>query len=177
MNEIKYIVFDRDGTLIEHIPYLYKPKDVKLLSNVKETIKNLKSKNYKIFLHTNQSGIARGMFEYSDAIKCNEKLVSLIGVNNLFDDICVADELNFNFENYRKPSPKFGLEILSKYNVDSSKLTYVGDSICDLNTAKNLNCNFIGLNTGLIKFEKKTYSNGKFKYPIFDNISKILKVL
>ena len=35
----KYIVFDRDGTLIKHIPYLFEPNKVELLPTVKESLK------------------------------------------------------------------------------------------------------------------------------------------
>ena len=45
----KYIVFDRDGTLIKHIPYLFEPNKVELLPTVKESLKLLKSNRFKFF--------------------------------------------------------------------------------------------------------------------------------
>lgn len=173
---IKYIVFDRDGTLIKHIPYLHNPSEVELLPFVKQTIIKLIEKDYKLFLHTNQSGIARGMFKHSDAEKCNDKLISLLG-SNVFENICISKDLNHSNRNYRKPSPKFGLEILDKYKINPNLLTYIGDSLSDMNTAKNIDCNFIGLNTGLIKFKNKFYKGKNFNYHILDNFSNILKII
>ena len=39
-----YIVFDRDGTLIKHIPYLHKIEEVELFSDTTKSIKLLKKK-------------------------------------------------------------------------------------------------------------------------------------
>ena len=40
----KYIVFDRDGTLIKHEPYLYLTSRIKILPNVIDVIKQFKEK-------------------------------------------------------------------------------------------------------------------------------------
>ena len=57
---VKHVVFDRDGTLIKHIPYLHDVGKVELLPGVKNLIKELLNRNIKIHLHTNQSGVGRG---------------------------------------------------------------------------------------------------------------------
>ena len=88
----KYIVFDRDGTLIKHIPYLFEPNKVELLPTVKESLKLLKSNGFNFLLHTNQSGISRNFFKIEDVISCNNKLIELLGMGKkLFVEICIAE--------------------------------------------------------------------------------------
>ena len=164
----KHIVFDRDGTCIVYKPYLYNPKDVKLMLGIKELIRNLLKFNNKLYLHTNQSGVSRGYFTIESVISCNEKLIDLLGFGkDVFRETCIATELNSSENSYRKPSPKFGLEILKKSNTRRSNLYYIGDNISDLETANNLGCKAFGIqNTKL----KKSVNDNIFNYPVFESI-------
>ena len=45
----KFIVFDRDGTLIKHKPYLFESKELELLPYVFEGLTILKNAGYKLF--------------------------------------------------------------------------------------------------------------------------------
>ena len=142
----KYIILDRDGTLIKHIPYLSNPDFVELESGVVETLAYFKEKGFKLFLHTNQSGIERGFFNIEDAIACNYKLIQLLGLGeDIFDKICIAPNLNELPNNYRKPSPLFANEIMNENNVTKNELIYIGDSVCDLQTAVNIGCIGLGI--------------------------------
>lgn len=152
----KYIVFDRDGTLIKHVPYLYEKEKVKLLPYAKEIIEIFKSKKYKLFLHTNQSGVGRGFFNIDDCIRCNNKMIELIGMgDDIFEEICIATDYPPNKLTYRKPSIRFGLEIIKKYKISNSDLYYVGDAITDIETANKLQCNSIGVRTGEFDLKHK----------------------
>jgi D-glycero-D-manno-heptose 1,7-bisphosphate phosphatase len=142
----KYIICDRDGTLIKHIHYLCDPNLVELLPYVKETLFFLKSKGCKFFLHTNQRGVGKGLFKIEDAISCNNRLLSLLEFgNDFFDKICIATDLNCDSNNYRKPSALFANEIILKYKCSKSDLLYIGDSISDMETALKVGCTGFGL--------------------------------
>ena len=174
----KYIVFDRDGTLIKHIPYLFEPNKVELLPTVKESLELLKSNGFKLFLHTNQSGISRKYFKIEAAISCNNKLIELLGMGeNIFEKICIAEDYPAKEDSYRKPSPKFGLEIIEKYKINKQDLFYVGDSTSDLETALNIGCKCFGVNTGLV--DLKSSNENKIRFDISENlyevVNKILK--
>tara|TARA_B100000965_G_C19030800_1_gene515236 strand:- start:7 stop:546 length:540 start_codon:yes stop_codon:yes gene_type:complete len=171
---VKFIVFDRDGTLIKHKPYLFEPKEVELLPYVSEGLNKLKESGHKLFLHTNQSGISRGYFKIEDVIKCNNKMLELIGLgNDLFEKICIADDFPPNKDSYRKPSSKFGIEIAKNYSIDKSKLYYVGDSLSDMETAINLNCIGLGLNTGEFDLVKKIKKYNQDEIQVFKNFKEI----
>jgi len=167
----KVVVLDRDGTLIKHIPYLNDPSQVSLLPGVKAGIQNLIRDNIIIYIHTNQSGINRGFFNYSEAVKCNEALIDLLGFGSkVFQSICIAPEMPDEDSLYRKPLPNFGLEILKENNITKEKLFYIGDSLCDLMTAHEIGCNGVGVNTGIKKLTQQIKGNDYCaNYPIFDS--------
>ena len=174
----KYIVFDRDGTLIKHIPYLSNPSQVKLFGDTIKSINLLRENGVKLFLHTNQSGVSRNFFKIEDAISCNNKLIELLGMGeNIFEKICIAEDYPAKEDSYRKPSPKFGLEIIKKYKIDKQNLFYVGDSTSDLETALNIGCKCFGVNTGLV--DLKSSNQNKTRFDISENLyelaNKILK--
>ena len=174
----KYIVFDRDGTLIKHIPYLSNPSQVKLFGDTIKSINLLRENGVKLFLHTNQSGVSRNFFKIEDAISCNNKLIELLGMGeNIFEKICIAEDYPAKEDSYRKPSPKFGLEIIKKYKIDKQNLIYVGDSLSDLETALNIGCKCFGVNTGLV--DLKSSNANKIRFDISENLyevaNKILK--
>ncbi len=174
----KFLVFDRDGTLIKHIPYLHKENEVELLPFVKECLKTLKESGFKFFLHTNQSGVARGYFELKDAIKCNNKMLELIGLgDNIFEKICIASDFPPSINSYRKPSPKFGKEIIDKFSIEKNALCYIGDSISDLETALNLDCTPLGLNTGEFDLKVKIKNTKLSDSKVFRNFKELTKYL
>ena len=53
---------DRDGVINHDSGYIYKYKDFILRLGVIKGLKYLKKNNFRIFIVTNQSGIARGFF-------------------------------------------------------------------------------------------------------------------
>lgn len=168
---MNYIVLDRDGTLIRHIPYLCDPAQVQLLPTVKEGLAKLVKSGRKLFLHTNQSGVGRGYFSLSDAIACNDEMLRQIGLGkNLFEDICLCPESPGQELNYRKPSSKYGLELISKYSASKNEICYVGDNITDLLTAHNIGCVGVGVDTGGHDLRQMLRDHGlEDHFPVFDN--------
>ena len=167
-------VLDRRGTLIKYVPYLHQMEIVQLIRGVSEALRLLKNKSYKLFLHTNQSGVSREYFTLRDVVKCNDKMIELIGLGeNLFQKICIATDYPANKISYRKPSPKFGNEIIKDYNLNKSSLIYVGDSISDLQTAKNIGCRAYGIKSGINQLTKKNLETFNLNFLVFDSIVEI----
>lgn len=145
-----HVVFDRDGTLIQHVPYLCDPDQVTLLPGVAQGLATLKNAGFSLYLHTNQSGVGRGYFSIEDAEACNSAMLDLIGLGSgLFAEICIAPEHPESDPVYRKPSPAWGQALMKRYEITRNDLCYVGDNVTDLLTAKNLGCLGIGMNTGV----------------------------
>lgn len=149
----KAIIFDRDGTIIYNKHYLFDPEGVELIEGTQEGFKIFsKFKNFLFFLHTNQSGVNRGYFNLEDVHKVNERMFQKIGVNKrFFKRICIAPEIEYSDQNYRKPSIKFIDEVVKDYNINYSDIAYVGDSKCDYEISKRTGCLFFEINIGKTK--------------------------
>ena len=126
------VFFDRDGTLIEHIPYLHDPAGVVLLPGVREAVAGLRAAGVKLFLFTNQSGIGRGMFPLAAAEGVNRRLEQMLDpAGAVFTSICIAPERPDQPSLYRKPSPRFILEMLAAQALVPEQAWMLGDSPVD----------------------------------------------
>ena len=56
------VFLDRDGTLVEDVPYLHDPERLVLLPGV-ERLADLAAAGYALVVVTNQAGVARGLFD------------------------------------------------------------------------------------------------------------------
>jgi D-glycero-D-manno-heptose 1,7-bisphosphate phosphatase len=176
--KIEHIILDRDGTLIKYIPYLFEKEKVELINGTTSAIKLLIEKNIKIYLHTNQSGVGRGYFEIINVQDCNNRMIELIGLGeSIFQDICIAPDFPPSKVSYRKPSSLFANELIEKYNLDKSSLAYIGDSISDLKTAKNIECNAYGVMSGGYDLETLIKSETDLNYNIFPNLLEVVNYL
>ncbi len=176
---IKAIVFDRDGTLIEHIHYLSNPENVSLLPGVKEGLKKLQMLNCYFFLHTNQSGVGRKFFDINQVHLCNNKMLELLGLGEqVFEKICIATETPEDPILYRKPSPRFAKEIMSIYGFKPFELCFVGDRSSDLEVALELGSMAIGVNTGLVDLHQELKNiKTEHNIPVLDNFNQVVACL
>lgn len=128
----KALFLDRDGTLIEHKPYLHKPEEIVLLSGTTAALRLAQEAGYLLFLFTNQSGVGRGYFALEDVHRVHIRLIELLGLGqDIFTEICVAPEHPEAPSIYRKPSPKFIQEMITKYDLIPTQCWMVGDSPSD----------------------------------------------
>ncbi len=85
------VFLDRDGTIIEGVPYLSKVSQIRLNLNASEGIKLINEKRYHVIVITNQSGVARGFFDETTLMKINLGLKDqLLKKGAKIDDIFFA---------------------------------------------------------------------------------------
>lgn len=129
----KALFLDRDGTLMIDKEYLADPAGVVLIPGAAEALRQARALGYKLFLFTNQSGIGRGLHTLDDALKVNARLEELLGLDRpLFNGICIAPEAPGQPSLYRKPSPKFILEMMEEHALDSRFCWMIGDRESDI---------------------------------------------
>ena len=85
------LFFDRDGTLNHDPGYLSDPDGVVLLPGVAQAMAALRV-SFRLYLFTNQSGVARGYFGMDAVDAVNRRLCELLGDPDIFDGICIAPE-------------------------------------------------------------------------------------
>jgi len=128
----KGLFLDRDGTLIEHIPYLHDPDKVKLIPGVLEALHQARGAGFRLYLFTNQSGVGRGMFPLAAVHAVNQRMESLLGFTEpVFAGVCIAPEAPDQPSAYRKPSPRFIEEMLARDGLVRKDSWMIGDAPSD----------------------------------------------
>jgi D-glycero-D-manno-heptose 1,7-bisphosphate phosphatase len=144
------VFLDRDGTLIKDAHYLKDPAKVEVIEGVGEALARIRKAGFLLFLHTNQSGIARGYYDWDDVRACNLKMLKLLQLpENFFDEICIAPEWPAKEGGYRKPSNRFERETIDKRDLEPSECWMVGDKWIDAETGL-----LAGMRAALVKTGK-----------------------
>ena len=145
------LFLDRDGTLIVDKVYLADPAGVELIPGAAEGLRRARSLGYKLFLFTNQSGIGRGLHTIADTHRVNARMEELLGLPPpVFDAICIAPEAPGQPVIYRKPSPKFILEMIERHALDPAHCWMVGDSAADIGAAHAAGIRAVAVRTGKV---------------------------
>ena len=158
-NNSKAVFLDRDGVIIVDKHYLKDPAGVELIPHAKSAITDMLHGGYLLFLFTNQSGVSRGYYTMDDVNACNLRMLKLLDLPQPgFTEICVAPEAPNDVQVYRKPSPKFIVEMTYKYNLDKSNSWMLGDKIADIQAGIGGKINSAWINTGKPKdIELRSY--------------------
>lgn len=147
----KALFLDRDGTLIIDKVYLADPAGVELIPGTTAALRRVRELGYKLFLFTNQSGIGRGYHTLDDTHRVNARMEELIGLGApLFDGICIAPEAPGQPAVYRKPSPRFILEMRVRHGLDPAQSWMIGDSAADIGAGLAAKINIAAVRTGKI---------------------------
>jgi D-glycero-D-manno-heptose 1,7-bisphosphate phosphatase len=165
----KALFLDRDGTLILDKVYLADPAGVELLPGVIDGLTLARSRGYSLFLFTNQSGIGRGYHTIEDTHRVNARLEEMLQLPlPVFTEICIAPEAPDQPIIYRKPSPRFIVEMLAKYSLDPAQSWMVGDSAADIGAGLAAKINVAAVRTG--KVDPSALPEVALqKIPVFDN--------
>ena len=127
------LFLDRDGVLIEDRHYLSDPTEVTLCPGSKELVKAANQKNWAVVVITNQSGISRGYFDWSDYERVTNMLLSLLGKSAPLAGIYANGHgPEAMAGSWRKPSPAMLLEAGRDLNLDLKKSLLVGDRLSDM---------------------------------------------
>jgi D-glycero-D-manno-heptose 1,7-bisphosphate phosphatase len=71
------VFLDRDGTLVEEVPYLHDPARVALLGGV-GALARLAAAGYALVVVTNQAGVARGLYDEAAVDAVHRRLAELL---------------------------------------------------------------------------------------------------
>lgn len=155
------IFLDRDGTINEEIEFLHAPDQIRLIPKAADAIREFNMLGFKIFILTNQSGIAHGIFNENDLKEIHEKLLSILKKSNAkIDHIYYCPHHpEGKIEKYRKicncRKPMTGMfEIAAKeYNINLSRSFVIGDKKIDIEAGNNCGAFSILVLTGYGKSE------------------------
>jgi D-glycero-D-manno-heptose 1,7-bisphosphate phosphatase len=80
------VFLDRDGTLVEEIPYLREPERVVLLPGVGTALRALAGAGFALVVVTNQAGVAHGFYDEAAVEATNQRLAALLDAEDVWLD-------------------------------------------------------------------------------------------
>ncbi|MBN1173310.1 MAG: HAD-IIIA family hydrolase [Micromonosporaceae bacterium] len=133
LRQVRAVIFDRDGTLVQNEPYNGDPARVRLVSRAAEALAQLRGAGLKIGLTTNQAGIARGLITADQVRAVNNRLGDLVGP---FDTVRVCPHDEGDRCLCRKPQPGLILAAAADLGIPPEELVMVGDLGADIGAAR-----------------------------------------
>ena len=104
----RFIVLDRDGTIIEERDYLSQPEQIKLIPGAGAALRELQQMGFGLVVITNQSGVGRGIFAHDQLDLIHRRLNELLDREGVhLDGLYVCPHKPDDHCNCRKP--KLGL--------------------------------------------------------------------
>jgi D-glycero-D-manno-heptose 1,7-bisphosphate phosphatase len=134
---MKLVILDRDGTINhDSDAHIKSPAEWRPLDGSLDAIARLTQADYKIVVATNQSGIARGLFDTTTLIAIHDVLQrALSQVGGRIDAFFFCPHAADSACECRKPKPGMLIEIAHRFNVSIGEVYMVGDALRDLQAA------------------------------------------
>ena len=133
------LIADRDGTLIEDVHYLARPDQVSIISGVIESTKSLADANVDLIVASNQSGVGRGFFSENSVIEVNNFCQKLIDPQKkVLKHFFYCKHTPQDNCSCRKPETGMIHEFLEETSGIYDQIFVIGDRLCDVELAINL---------------------------------------
>lgn len=145
----RFVLLDRDGTLIAERHYLARVEDVELLPPAAQGLRLLGQAGLGLAVLTNQSGLSRGYFDQAalDAIHVHlRQLLARQGVS--LDGIFVCPHAPGDGCDCRKPEPGLALRAAAELHFDCAASFLIGDKACDIELGRRLGATTFLVRTG-----------------------------
>lgn len=142
------LFLDRDGVIVEEVHYLHKVADMRMMPGASRVVANANNRGVPVVVVTNQAGIGRGRFAWSDFIDVQEAMLNALAddgayVNAVFACPHHGDGVApYNVKDHpaRKPNPGMLLAAAERMPIDLSGSWIIGDRAGDMGAAKNAGC-------------------------------------
>ncbi len=150
------VFFDKDGTLVENVPYNVDTSAIRFSPGAATCLRLLHQEGFRLFVVSNQSGVARG-FHTEEALgpvarklthMCLEAGVPLDGFYycphhpegtvGRYAKICAC----------RKPAPGLVTRAAGEHGIDLTSSWLVGDILDDVEAGRRAGCRTILINNG-----------------------------
>ncbi|WP_433269029.1 HAD-IIIA family hydrolase [Micromonospora vinacea] len=126
------VLLDRDGTLIEDVPYNGDPEKVRPVAGARAALDRLRAAGLRLAVVTNQSGLARGYFTGEQMRAVHARVEELLG---RFDAWLVCPHDDADGCDCRKPAPGLVYAAARELGTTASRCVLVGDIGRDIGAA------------------------------------------
>ena len=175
----KLVILDRDGVINEDSDaYIKSPAEWRPIEGSLQAIARLNRAGFKVYVATNQSGLARSLFTIETLNRIHQKMLDMLQHHGgnlaavLFcphgpDDDCDC----------RKPKPGLYLEIAERNNISLQGVPVIGDSFRDIEAALTVNARPILVRTGKGSKTEQQHADELQDIEIYDDLASTVDTL
>ena len=141
------LFLDKDGTLIENVPFNVAPDRIRLAPGAAEGLPRLHAAGYKIIVISNQPGVALGYFPEVELLQVKKRIRELLGQLGvpLTDFFYCPHVVQCGC---RKPSPGLLFSAAFEHGINLGRSWFVGDILNDVEAGRRAGCGTVLLDNG-----------------------------
>ncbi len=168
---MKLVILDRDGVInYDSDDYIKSPDEWVPIPGSLEAVARLYMDGYKVVIATNQSGVARGLFDVNTLVKIHSKMLEAIRAKGgEIDAIFFCPHGPDDGCRCRKPMPGLYEEIAERLKINLSGVFAVGDSQRDIVAARSVDARPVLVRTG--KGDSTLNMAEAEDVPVFDDLA------
>ena len=149
MSKRRFVLLDRDGTIIVERHYLSNPAQVELLPNAAHGLRQMRDLGLGLVVITNQSGIGRGFFDEMRLQQIHARLAELLAVEGIaLDALYFCPHLPADDCACRKPRPGLIESAAQALDFDPPHCFVIGDKACDIELGQRVGATTFLVRTG-----------------------------
>lgn len=177
----RLIILDRDGVINKDSDaFIKSPEEFVPLPGSLEAIARLNAAGYQVAVATNQSGIARGLFDLDTLNAMHKKLDALLlDIGGKIDILVYCPHGPDAGCDCRKPKPGLLQQISQKLEMTLDDVPVIGDSLRDLQSAQAVGAMPMLVRTGKGErsFVQLNAESGLANVPVFKDLAAVVDVL
>jgi D-glycero-D-manno-heptose 1,7-bisphosphate phosphatase len=149
MQARRFVLLDRDGTLIVEKHYLADPDQVELIAGAADGLRRLAARDLGLVVVTNQSGIGRGFFDTARLAQIHERMLSQLRAEGVaLDGIFFCPHHPDLACACRKPQTGLALRAAAELGFEPASAFVVGDMASDIGLGRALGATTLLVRTG-----------------------------
>jgi len=172
-----YIVLDRDGVINEDSDdYIKSPDEWCPIPGSPEAIAHLNRRGFQVVVLTNQSGVARGLFDLATLAAIHDKMFRVVRqVGGDIADIFFCPHGPQDDCTCRKPRPGLFHQFARRHPVHFDAVHAIGDSYRDLEAAWAVEARPVLVRTG--KGSRTLQNHPHLSIPVYANLHEAVLTL
>jgi D-glycero-D-manno-heptose 1,7-bisphosphate phosphatase len=176
---MKLIILDRDGVINEDSPdFIKSTQEWRPLPGSLEAIARFCHAGWRVVVATNQSGIGRGLFDFSALFAMHDKMLRMLSeVGGRIDGVFFCPHAPADNCDCRKPKIGLYQDIARRFQIDLANVPAVGDSIRDIRSARDAGALPILVRTGSGNETLREHAGELANVPVYDNLSSVAAAL
>jgi D-glycero-D-manno-heptose 1,7-bisphosphate phosphatase len=154
----RFVLLDRDGTIITEKHYLSDPEGVELIEGAAEGLRRLRGMGLGLAIVTNQSAIGRGYFDRARLGEIHQRLLGLLETEGIaIDGIFFCPHTPDDECSCRKPRPGLIEQAAAALDFVPSQSFVVGDMKSDVELGRGVGATTLLVRSG---YGARTESEG-----------------